>query len=381
MKRIKQTVSIFLALAVSLLATGCNSADMSWSYKDDITTVSIGTYIYYSYNAFNQAANKVDDSNGDFLSEEIKDDDGNKLTAREFINREADLGCKTYITVDKIMQEMGLTLTDEEVKIAESNASNYWSYIKDSMESYGVSKDSYIAASSLLNSKYDKIFTTLYGAGGDEEVPVSEISDYFLKNYTNYSYFSVPLYTDNSTDAESAEMAASSSTPLSKEEINAIKANLDKYANSINKDGDSYENAVKAYMADYTAVTEDPSVTNTAVLSKSGIAEDLITAYDAMKEGEAKVIKIGDDDSTAMYYFLYKGKIADKEKEFTSNEDYMFQVISAMKSEEFLANIDKRAETIECEINQPALDKYTADKFITYVEPTEAASSEETNNE
>lgn len=365
MKSLKRSFALFLALAITLLAAGCSGQDMTWSYKDDQTTLSIGTYIFYNMNAYQGAAQKVKDSNGDFLSEEIEDEDGTKMTAREYINKQADLSCKNYLNVEKKFKEMELSLTETETEAAKQNALSNWSYYKQSFEGYGISQESYLNAASMVPAKYEKIFKALYGKGGEKEVPVADLTPYFLKHYTSYKHIAVPLYT-----SESNAQGTSTSTAISEKEVEKIKKDLDTYANAVNKDKKSFEDQIKAYMKAYS-IEEDPTVKGTAPLEDTNMPEELTKAYNALKEGESKVIKVGEEANSSVYYFIYKAPIADEKEAFAKDETKQFEVLAKMKSEEYNDEMDKQAKSIKCEINQPAVDKYKADMFITYKEATD----------
>lgn len=358
MKKLKCSLAVILAISTAALFGSC-TVDQSWSYKDDLTTESLGTYIYYNYSAFQKASQKVEDSSGDFLSQEITDDDDNKMTAREYIAKEADLGCKNMLNVEKKFKEMGLSLTEEEQKAAETNASSGWMYNKTIMEGYGISEESFTNAYALVSAKYEKIFKTLYGEGGEKEVSQEELSKYFLDNYTNYSYWSVPLY-ESTTDESTG---TSSSTAKSDDDIKKIKDSLDSYAKAINEDGKSFEDQVKAYMSDYS-VESDPSTSNVEILDDSSLGEELVKALKEMKDKEAKVIKVGDDNASAVYYLLYKAPVSEKAETLSSDEDFNYKVLVNMKSDEFVDEMDKEAAAVECEINEAAISKYPVEMFI-----------------
>lgn len=374
MKKLKCTMAAVLATAITVLTCGCSGADMTWSYKDDQTTLSIGTYIYYEYSAYQQASKKVSDSNGDFLSEEFTNDDDETMTARDYIASETDLACKNYLNVEKKFSELGLSLTEEELAAAKQNASSGWSYNKTLLEGYGVSQESFTNAYGVLSAKYEKIFRTMYGTGGEKAVSESDLSTYFTDNYTNYSYFSVPLY--NSTTDESGNAA---STAKSDEDIAKIKTSLDTYAEAINKGEATFEDEAKAYMTDYN-VTTDPSKSDVAVLADSGLGDEVITAYGEMSEKQAQVIKVGTDNSKASYYFLYKAPITDKVSTLSSDSDLHYKVLVKMKAEDYIDYMNEAAKAVECEKNQAAIDKYGPEKFITYATEPAASSSKTTSS-
>lgn len=372
MKKLKCTLALLIAGTLAATAVGCaGSSDMSWSYKDDQTTMSIGSYIYYNYSAFQKAAQKVSDSNGDFLSEEIENDDGDKVTARDYIAEQTDLACKNYLNVEKTFKDLGLSLTDEEQTNAETSVSSMWSYMGSTYQGYGISQDSLTKAYGILSAKYEKIFKTMYGEGGEKAVSADDLNKYFTENYTDYSYFTVPLY-DTSTDSTSSTASTSSGTTTtakSAEDIAKIKADLDSYAAAINDDGKAFTDEVAVYQKAYSIET-DPSTSNCAIMANSGLGDAVIAAYDKLAEGKAEVLKVGDDDASASYYLLYKAPIKEKAATLSTDSDLNYSTLISMKSQEYMDYMDEQAKTVECEKNQAAIDKYGPDKFITYSSST-----------
>ena len=109
MIKFKKSIAVALgAVMISSTMGGCVQAtvfgsypqDLSWSYKDDTSTMSIGEYIYYNYNAFYSASEKVENGKGDFLDQKLKTDDGEEMTARAYIEKTVDDACKNYLYIN-----------------------------------------------------------------------------------------------------------------------------------------------------------------------------------------------------------------------------------------------------------------------------------------
>ncbi|MEE0858613.1 MAG: hypothetical protein U0M12_03985 [Acutalibacteraceae bacterium] len=376
MKILKKSVAVALgALMIGSAMSGCTQAtvfgnypqDLSWSYKDDTSTMTIGEYIFYNYSAFYTASGMVEDGTGDFLDQTLKDDDGNEMTAREYIEKMSEISCKSYLYVNNEFKNRGLKLTADEIKSYKASADSQWAYAKESFESYGISKESYVEAGYSYSAKLEALFKSIYQEGGEKAVSTDELKKYYEENYTNYSYITVPFY-ETTTDDE----GNTSNTAKSDDDISAIKKNLEKYVTAINE-GTSYEDEIKVYMEDYS-VESDPTITATNILDEAGLGEEIQTALEGMKEGEAKYIVVGEDGDTATAYLLYKGKIKEQSTNLDTDEDLKYTTLIKMKSEEFQNDIDKAAESYACEVNNIALEKYPCDMFIT--EPATEASTE-----
>lgn len=114
----KSVAAVAAALIAGSALAGCTQAtifgsypqDLSWSYKDDASTLSIGGYIYYNYSAFTAASQKVENGTGDFLDQKLKNDDGKEVTAKEYIDQVTEDACKNYIYVNKVFKDKSFHL-------------------------------------------------------------------------------------------------------------------------------------------------------------------------------------------------------------------------------------------------------------------------------
>ncbi len=376
MKIIKKSVAVALsALMVGSALSGCTQAtvfgkypnDYSWSYKDETSSLPIGGYIFYEYMAFSDASTRLNNATDDFLSQTLKNDDEKEMIAIDYIATTTDESCRHYLYVNKLFNDMGLKLTQQEIAAYKANMDSYWTSMSTTFESYGISKDSFVKVYGETSAKLQAVFKAMYTEGGEKEVTLDELKKHYTENYVNYSYFSVPLYTE--TDDEEGNVVTAK---LSDDDIKAVKADLKKYTDDVNG-GKTYDDAVKSYMADYS-IESDPTLTATNILENSGLPEDVTTALEGMKDKEAKYIVVGEDGDAPICYFVYRGDIQNEAKNLETNEDLKLSVISEMKNEEFQKDMLEGARAHKCEINQAALDKYTPYMFVT--EPATEASTE-----
>lgn len=376
MKIIKKSVAVALgALMVGSTLSGCAQAtifgsypnDYSWSYKDETSTLSIGSYIFYNYMAFFDASSRVENGTGDFLDQKLKDDEEKEWTARDYIKSEADESCKFHLYTNKLFNDLGLKLTPQQVTEYKTNADTMWTNVRTTMEQYGISKESFVASYSESGIKLDAIFKAMYQEGGEKEVTLDELKKYYTENYVNYSYLSMPLYTSTS-DEEGNPV----STKMTADEIEAVKKNFKKYTDAINS-GTSYADEVKVYMEDYQ-VESDPTMTSTNILKQSALPEDIQKALEGMKDKEATYIIVGEDGESPMCYLVYRGDIQAETKNLDTNEDIRYATLSNMKSEEFQKEMSAAAKAYKCEINTAAIEKYPCEMFIT--EPATEAATE-----
>ena len=210
--------SLLLAVVMALsavFATGC-SMSKEWSYKTSDKELAIGVYIYCLDLAYQQAQTKAkelddyDGTNDKWLDLEITDDDGNTAVAREWIKDDAQKKCLNFLAVEKGMKDEGASVDEATQQAADEQAKTYWNvgqyanygYImpmSKELEPYGISFDSFRYCTSQYSVNYSALFAKLYGEGGSQEVSDSELEEYFIENYVDYSYIPVQLY-EASTD-------------------------------------------------------------------------------------------------------------------------------------------------------------------------------------
>lgn len=371
MKTISKMLTILLAVGLLLSATSC--ADVTWSYKDTKNTVSIGTYIYYMSGAYGYAQNqlttkaqeKADPSKPteptdpyDLFNQKIEDKNGDKVNAREFIIKEAEKACKNLLSVNKTFDDLGLKLTDTQIEAAQKNTNDAWMYYGKNYEKLGIAKESFYQAEYLFAAKYEEIFKATYEKGGSKEVAEDDIMDFYLDEYTSYSYYPVNLY--ESKPSEDGQTSVSSA--LKDDEIKKIKDDLNKGAKEINSGDKTFEEFTKEYNK-ANKITTDPTVTNAEVLADSSIGEEIKKAIEKLENNEASTITVG-KDSSAVMYVVYKGDIKDTVKDdFAKTTSY--SVLQKMKAEEFGDDMQKLAENYKCEKNEAAINKYQPEMLVT----------------
>ena len=200
MKRIaKITVALLLAVAMCFSLAGCYDEDLNWSAKYDDTELPAGAYIYYLSIAYNEAASKVS-TEDEVLKSEI---DG--TPAETWIKNRADEYVNQYFYIQNEMKRLGLEMTDEDYSTCLQTTESYWNYFGTSFEKFGIAKTSFDIAYSQYNRMYLKVFNALYGEGGENEVPESELRQHIEDDYYDYEYFSAPL-TKTDDDNKSVDL-------------------------------------------------------------------------------------------------------------------------------------------------------------------------------
>lgn len=376
MKAIKKITAAFLAVLMIMSISGC-STKPEWSYKVDDNEVQIGVYIYALYTAYNQAASYASSAEGydaekSFLNLTITDDDGETAVAKDWIVDTAKELTKNILTIEEEFEARGLTLTAEDEAAAKESADNDWNlgpyydmYLaygmmptpyKNIIEPYGVSYESFERASYMASAKQTALFEEIYINDEETAVSTEDLTNYFTENYTSYSYLSVRL-ADSATD----ESGSTTYTAMSDEDIAEIESTLQGYAENINNGAGTFAEQ----MVEYTALKElesDPSTSAVENLEDSSLNEDVVAALNELEEGKASLVKVGEAEN-AYYYLIYKAPIADSVADYIEDETNSFNVLSAMKSEEFQDMLTAKAEELGIQENTSVVNSYKPSMF------------------
>ena len=375
--------SLLLAVVMALsavFATGC-SMSKEWSYKTSDKELAIGVYIYCLDLAYQQAQTKAkelddyDGTNDKWLDLEITDDDGNTAVARQWIKDDAQKKCLNFLAVEKGMKEEGASVDEATQQAADEQAKTYWNvgqyanygYImpmSKELEPYGISFDSFRYCTSQYSVNYSALFAKLYGEGGSQEVSDSELEEYFIENYVDYSYIPVQLY-----EASTDEAGESTNVALSDEKIADYTAELEGYVKDIN-DGKSYDDVVSAYTEKHE-LSQSPAVDNTEQLENVSAGDQIKDALKELGNNKAVTVKVGEGDS-GMLYLVYKRNSADSAKDYLESETNRAGVLNTMKKDDFEDYLKKIVEDLDYEKNS-AVDGYDPKMFFVAEQPTTAA--------
>ncbi len=384
MKNIRKITALILAVLMVASLCACTSIPRSnkaeWGYKTASQEYPIGVYVYSLFSAYNQAYSVISQEQGEDFDAEASilsiestfDEAKGEEKALDFILSEADYITKNLIALDEVIAENNIELDAETEAAAYEQARKDWylgSYYeeymaygysatpyKDMLEPYGVSFESFYQSSYLASVKQNAIFDFFYAKGGEKEVPEGEMKDYFEDNYTSYSYFTANLYetTTDSTTGETVNKA------LSAEDQKKAKEDLELYVKMIAQ-GTSFEDISKIHTA-AAELTANPAISNIENLENTSLGEEVATALKGMKDGEAKVIYVGQTDTTTAY-FLYKKPITQETTKYIATEANYDALLQEMKGEEFLNYVDGLTAEVECTVNESVIAKFNPSIF------------------
>lgn len=383
-------LAMIMVLSV-VIVSGCTpiSLNKEWSYRAGDKELAIGVYIYSLDTAYQQAKTYAseledyDETSDSWLDMEITDDDGNKEVASKWIKDQAKTMCLTYLVLDEQLEKENVEIPEASLASADEQAETYWNVgqyadygyfmpMSEDLEPYGISLESFAYCSTEYSVKYQALFDKLYKEGGSKEVADEELSEYFSDNYTDYSYFTVNLYT-----ASTDETGASTNVAMSEEEAKKVTDEIDGYVKQVNG-GTSYDDVVAKYM-EANEVESDPSVSNIENLENSSLGDEVKDALKELDNNKATAVKVGSGES-AVYYFIYKRDINDAKADYLADENNSAGVLASMKGDEFADYLEGLTEELKYEENTSVIDKYDPKMFFVPVEPT-TASEESSESE
>lgn len=345
MNFLKRLTASLLCVAMLTGMTACSGPDKTWAAKTNEKTLPIGVYIYYEYLAYQNASTKVEDSTKPVLEQKIEDTD-----ATQWIKKKALDYTKLLFVIDNKMKELKLSLTDAETKEIDSTATSQWSSYKDTLESYGISKESFSMATAEFNTKSSKVFEAIYGAKGSKAVSDADLKTYFEKNYTDFSYVMIPLYNPTTYAA------------LDEKTEKEYKQFLDDQAAALNKGSTTFD-AVSTAVQKKLSLDYAPSQNVTTLLNEgSGYPTDLISLINGMKAGEAKTITLS---TVSAALLVVKNDVTKKTATQISNASTRSEVLGNMKHQEFEDEMTKLAEeSKDITVNDKAIDSYQPTMFV-----------------
>ena len=269
------------------------------------------------------------------------------MKAEQYIKDKALESCRLLILVDRLFEEYGLELTQDDLNELSSTVDEYWAMAGSTFEDFGIAKSSYERANPMLSMKMSKIFDYLYQKGGEKAVSDEDLQEYFTENYTRVDIMEVP-YTYQNDEGNT--------DTYSDEEIATIKELFDGYRDEV-KDGATMAEVAKKYQ-DKEDLESSPLNEFTVVLDDmSTWPSDLVSAIKSSGSNAPFTLEASD-----AYYLVDKYPIADSLSYLDDEEQYM-DVVYSMKSEEFYEQLNSDADEVEIEINQSVVNKYQPSRF------------------
>ena len=366
MNRLKKIAAAALAAVVLAGTTAC-SGDVSWAAKKGDVTVAPGVYIFSIFNAYSSAGYQ----DGIDLSKSILEQQIDGKDANEWMLEEAANSIKRIFLINDKMNELGLTMTDEELEAASKAGDNDWSSYSSLFSSHGISRASFDLLYGEIPAKNRKIFKALYGKGGSKEVTEADMKKYIEENYTDFSMIGASTYKTNSDSSTSS--GTPDTTNLTDEEKKELQQTLQGYVDKVKDGSMTMQEAADAYK-EYAELDTEQLISNTVNLETAGFPDELNEELGDMEAGEVRFVDLS--DSVGLYLVLRKGDIAEKSAEYLEDEDRYFEILSNIKGEEYdNAMKEEVAAYTGVTFNQAVIDKYQPSIFNDAFQPVSSTAA------
>lgn len=291
---------ITAALTAALLCTASLTACSDTSYVMTVgdSKINAGIYIYNELTEMSYQMTMMYYQNGitkDYFNQKV---DGKAFD--EYLSDYALTATKEYAAVVDKFNELGLTLSDEDIKSINDSISSTWDSQGEFYESEGISKESVKLA--LKGSKMrEELFDHYYAEGGEEAVSDDEMVKYLDDNYLRYKSISFAKTKASTDSSSSATDSSTDSADAANEEAKAKRDEFLEKAQGVSFDDfDSIIDEYNDYVASKNA-TDSSSATDSdsSALDSSTASDDTSSVSDIDTSSTASDDTSSVSDSTA----------------------------------------------------------------------------------
>ena len=367
-------LSLGLAVGMTLSFAGCAmSAPASVGSIGEVE-IPAGIYLLAQYNAYNTAANAAELATGETASD-VKavlkaqctgniGDEEVTASGEEYVKQLTQRSLEYYAAVETKFNELGGTLSEEEIASAGASADSMWESSGDLYEKNGIGKDT--LKNYLLNgTKADKLADLLYGEDGvsplsDEELSAFvtdecyyiEAVEFPLLDYSTYSF---------ATEEQAAEIEAVADSCL---------AELAASATGETAQTSAVYNAAMTYVPQAMSVLGSEMDAGTAIyygMSQLALPDDLASygsgetnsLTDPLDEaGEGKWVKI----DLGMYYMVAR-KLDPLTALTLDDIKAQYDLVVELKWDEVEAQLYEEGAALPHSLNAGAMNTYSAGKI------------------
>lgn len=415
----KITAALTAALMCAGTLTGCSDTSYAMTVGSD--KVNAGIYIYNILSEMSYQMTMMYYQDGvtkDYFDQKV---DGKDFA--DYLSDYALTATKEYAAVVDKFNELGLELSEDDLKEVNDTVNDTWESQGDFYEAEGISKES-VKLAQKASKMRDMLFDYYYAEGGEEAVSDDEMVKYIDDNYLRYKSISISKSSSEDSSSQSAEDDKAKATRdefldkaqgVSFEDFDSI---IDEYNDYVA--AQSAEDNSSTAVSDSSGVSDDTSSVSESDTDSSSVSDDMLSVSDstvsddsaadseAVSDSESVVDVSTADDSTAdsssepdpyanenMYNY---GAMDDEQKDSTSGklmteiekletdvatayeddnayyilirgditerdkeyaEENHDNLLGEMKSDEFQEKITSWVEKLKITVNSKAIKRYT----------------------
>lgn len=374
----KRTAAAILCGALALSCAGCKNTTGT-ALTIDGEEIRAGIYIYYQLDALNEAAEKLSEEqpNLDMYAEgfKISEQTVEGLNVEEWVKNKTIEKCRYYSAINDAFDEYGLSLAPEEIDEIDTLVTSTWeeenmyaqyvygvNIIGEYYEGLGIGKQSYEDVTT-AGYKENAVFNYLYGEGGTNAVPTSELDAKIATDYALVNSFEIDPEV-NSPDTYLTMLNEGKSFVEVEQAYNTDSALKDIEADmaAAEEAGEEYEGVLPENLE--VAASELADLQSVINVEDEYPDPSYVADVFKMANGDNKVITVSVTSSsgttTVTYYLVQRLDIAADEAVMS---EYRETVLHTLKDEEFEASMDSKGAGYSVTENAAALKKYTVEKL------------------
>ncbi len=359
MKRFFRAAALLLTAALFCACLAGCGGDSTWVFESGGEKLPTGLYIIYQVSAVDTAGNQYAEAQravdtafvapipSELLKEQL---DGAPIA--NFVSDEALKLSREYYAVKSQFEQRGLALTEDDLSLVESAAASEYASKEDFYVTNGVSEGS-VKEFFMDATRRNRLFTAVYGEGGEREVSEDELKARFEENY--YLVNLMPVYKPVPAGEDDAE---------TQQELKDVEEFTQKALEDL-KGGKPLEDISFEWMqqnaaddAAREALVKPTPESMRFILAEADRAvygEALLDTIIATKTGEAAIA----EDENFYLVFERLDILADE----TDFDNYESALLLEMRNEEYAQLLTEWSAGIEMSENTQARERYSAAKL------------------
>ena len=274
----KITAALTAALLCTASLTSCSDTSYVMTVGD--SKINAGIYIYNELTEMSYQMTMM------YYQKGIK---------KDYLSDYALTATKEYAAVVDKFNELGLTLSDEDIKSINDSISSTWDSQGEFYESEGISKESVKLA--LKGSKMrEELFDHYYAEGGEEAVSDDEMVKYLDDNYLRYKSISFAKTKASTDSSSSATDSSTDSAAAANEEAKAKRDEFLEKAQGVSFD--DFDSIIDEYN-DYVA-SKKAADSSSATDSDSSAADSSTASDDTSSVSDIDTSSTASDDTSSV---------------------------------------------------------------------------------
>lgn len=186
MKIKARVLAVVLTVVLLFSMAGCTT-DITYVTKYEDIKVYTGLYTCALLRGMNTALQYIPSDTSDVWSEEVEG-----MPIEDWIVEHAHETVQEYVALQLLAKDLGVELSEDDIANSSSMASllnNYYSYYS----SNGVATVE-LEQFCQMQFLYQNVFLALYGEGGEREIPLEDVENYYNENYLNFRILTFQSY-------------------------------------------------------------------------------------------------------------------------------------------------------------------------------------------